>query len=111
MPPEDPKHTIVPVDHDPFANHQTVPVEHDPFADPSAGIRAVGQLEQRIYQLELALMQAVQQITSTLAGMSGSVAELHAKHDKLKATMAAPKRIVRDEDGRPTGFVSDLTLH
>lgn len=66
--------------------------------------------DQRLFNVELAIAQAVYEIRGSLAAMGSHVANLHGSHERLRKTIAAPKRIVRDDDGRPTGVVVDQSL-
>ena len=102
--------------------YDEIPVDHDPFAEepkqevmpPASMTQMVGQLEkleQRILQVELAVAHAVFEIRGALAGMGANVQALNTSHEKMRQTFAAPKRIVRDEAGRPTGVVVDQSLH
>lgn len=113
MPPDDQTHDLVPVDHQPdFADEQQVPpAQPSPPEYPSQEIKAIEQVLGRVFNLEMGLAQAVQEIRDTLASIGQNVASLHLAHEKLRTTMAAPKRILRDETGRPTGVVADHSLH
>jgi hypothetical protein len=106
-----PGHDLVPVDHDPFADEQQQAGQPAPQQGPSQELQAIAQTQQKLLQMEIGFASVLQEIRGTLATMSQAVAELHDKHETLKRTMAAPKRIVRDEDGRPTGVVADHSLH
>ena len=103
-------HDLVPVDHQPdFADDQ----QAQPAAPqgPSQELQAIAEVVQRVFGMEMGMAQAMQEIRDTLAGISQNVASLHLAHEKLRTTMAAPKRILRDETGRPTGVVADHSLH
>jgi hypothetical protein len=104
-----PKYVSTAVDHDPFAEPapRHVPVDSDPFPE----LKAMAALEQRVFSVELVIASAVAEIRSMLAALAQDVAQMHSAHDKLRDAYRAPKRIVRDEDGRPTGVVSDYSLH
>jgi hypothetical protein len=106
------------------AKLQLEPVEHDPFADdaPKQGevmspatmqqvLGAMEKTEQRLLQVELAMAHMLFEIRGALAGMGANVQALNTSHEKMRQTFAAPKRIVRDEAGRPTGVVVDQSLH
>jgi hypothetical protein len=105
---EEKRHVAIAVDHDPFAEApQQVPVDGDPFPE----LKAMAALEQRVFSLELTIASAVAEVRSMLAALGQDVAQMHSAHERLREAYKAPKRIVRDEDGRPTGVVSDYSLH
>lgn len=86
------------------------PVDHDPFDDPEsvkAVLTNISLLEQRMFSTELTIAQAVQALGQALAQMGQDMAMLRAEQERLRQTMAMPRRITRDADGRPQGVVID----
>lgn len=115
------EHDLEPVDHDPFADQgpQTQPVEHDPFNgltpelkgfSPAQALATLVKMDERMLNMEMAIARAVFEIRGSLAGMGANVQSLHQSHEQLRRTVAAPKKIVRDETGRPTGVVVDQSF-
>lgn len=85
-----------------------VPIDHDPFDDPEhvqAILRSIALVEQRMFSMELSIAQGVHHLTGALAQMGQDMSLMRAAYERLRQTMAAPKRIVRDAEGRPQGVV------
>lgn len=90
---------------------QLLPTEEDPFNDPEnvkVILHQMGTLEQRLYTIEMTIAQAAQVMQAALAQFGQVMAELRASSDRLQQTMAAPKRLMRDPEGRLQGVVVDL---
>jgi hypothetical protein len=93
-----------------WPNHHMEPVDHDPFDDPEsiqAVLKSVAQVEQRIFAMEMVIAQAVNRMQETLENFAASMQGLHDAHGDLQRTIAAPRKILRDQDGRPTGVTID----
>lgn len=90
---------------------QLMPTNEDPFNDPEnvkVILHQLGTLEQRLFAIEMTIQQAASVMQSALAQFGQVMAELRSSSDRLQQTMAAPKRFMRDPEGRLQGVAADL---
>lgn len=94
----------------PGENPTMTPVDHDPFQDPEsvqAMLHAIMQTEQRMLQIEMVLGQGIMDLRATLQDMINHMEGLHGSHESLRRAISAPRKILRDKDGRPSGVTID----
>jgi hypothetical protein len=100
-------HYQIPVDHDPFAmEHQVLPPELANLP-PGKALELIMKFDARMFNMELALVQSVHEMRQVINTMAQEVKGLSASHERLRAAIKAPKKIMRDENGRPSGVVLD----
>jgi hypothetical protein len=100
-------HYQIPVDHDPFAADQQVLPPELANLPPGKALELLMKFDERMFNMELAIAQAVFEIRNSLGGMQSNVQALHQSHERLRAAIRAPKKIMRDENGRPNKVVMD----